>query len=152
MVFLGNSIMSIKKYFIKWKKIISNLLICLMIVCGISQLAMAKSIESELPECTVITHCYRVNWEVDDVEESFQKTLAALKKMPRTEIIDENESYIHAEAKTKWLRYIDDLEIKSIPQRNILQVRSESRVGIGDNGVNKKRVEDLGYRFGKINK
>ena len=51
--------------------------------------------------------------------------------------------YVHAEAKTKWRRYTDDLLVKLLPEKGIVQIRSESRVGIGDNGVNQKRIDKL---------
>ncbi len=100
----------------------------------------------ELPECVVTTHCVRVNWEVSNAQESFKKTLKAISNTPRTKVIEQTDSYIHAEAKTKWMRYTDDLLVKALPEKGIIQLRSESRVGIGDNGVNKKRIEDLAYR------
>ena len=37
--------------------------------------------------------------------------------------------------------------LKAIPEKGIIQVRSESRVGVGDNGVNQKRVDDFAYRL-----
>ncbi len=102
---------------------------------------------NELPECIVITHCVRSNFEVNDVEKAFKKAVKIISETPRTSIVERTNSYIHAEAKTKWRRYTDDLLIKAIPEKNIIQVRSESRVGIGDNGVNKKRVDDFAYRL-----
>ncbi len=102
---------------------------------------------NELPECIVITHCVRSNFEVSDVEKAFKKAVKIISETPRTSIVERTNSYIHAEAKTKWRRYTDDLLIKAIPEKNIIQVRSESRVGIGDNGVNKKRVDDFAYRL-----
>ncbi len=101
----------------------------------------------ELPECIVTSHCVRVNWPVEDVEESFRKVVVAVSSTPRTKIVEKTGSYLHAEAQTKWRRYTDDLLIKALPQQGIIQVRSESRVGIGDNGVNKRRVDDLAYRL-----
>ena len=101
----------------------------------------------ELPECVVITHCIRVDWPVSDLDKAFLKTKEAIRQTPRTEIVEENDSYVHAEATTKWMHYVDDLEVRKIPQKKTLQVRSESRVGIGDNGVNKKRIDDLEYRL-----
>ncbi len=100
----------------------------------------------ELPECVLVTHCVRVNWETKDVEKTFIKTADAIANTPRTKIVEQTDSYIHAEAKTKWLKYTDDLLVKSLPKKGLVQVRSESRVGIGDNGVNKKRVDELAYR------
>ena len=111
----------------------------------IATLANTKS--DELPTCVVITHCVREDWHVNDVEESFAKALEAISNTPRTKIIEKSDSFIHAEAKTKWRRYTDDLLVKAIPNKSIIQVRSESRVGIGDNGVNQKRINELAYRL-----
>ena len=102
---------------------------------------------NELPECFVITHCVRKNFKVKDLEHAFKKATKIVAETPRTTIVEQTNSYIHAEAKTKWRRYTDDLLLKAIPEEGIIQVRSESRVGIGDNGVNKKRVDDFAYRL-----
>ena len=102
---------------------------------------------NELPECIVITHCVRENFKVTEVEHAFKKATKIVSESPRTKIVEQTNSYIHAEAKTKWRRYTDDLILKAIPEEGIIQVRSESRVGIGDNGVNQKRVDDLAYRL-----
>ena len=102
---------------------------------------------NELPECVVITHCVRENFRVNDLEKAFKKASKIVSESPRTKIVEQTNSYIHAEAKTKWRRYTDDLILKAIPEEGIIQVRSESRVGIGDNGVNQKRVDDLAYRL-----
>ena len=102
---------------------------------------------SELPDCVVITHCVRKDFKVDNLEKTFKKATKIVSNTPRTKIVEKTDSYIHAEAKTKWRRYTDDLLVKAIPEKNILQVRSESRVGIGDNGVNQKRVDDFAYRL-----
>ncbi len=106
-----------------------------------------NAITNELPECIVITHCVREDFKVKDVENAFKKAVKIVSETPRTKIVEQTNSYIHAEAKTKWRRYTDDLLLKVIPERGIIQVRSESRVGIGDNGVNQKRVDDFAYRL-----
>ena len=102
---------------------------------------------NELPECVVITHCVRENFKVKDLEHAFKKAIKIVSDTPRTKIVEQTNSYIHAEAKTKWRRYTDDLLLKAIPEEGIIQVRSESRIGIGDNGVNKRRVDDFAYRL-----
>ena len=102
---------------------------------------------NELPECVVITHCVRENFKVKDLEHAFKKAIKIVSDTPRTKIVEQTNSYIHAEAKTTWRRYTDDLLLKAIPEEGIIQVRSESRIGIGDNGVNKRRVDDLAYRL-----
>ena len=102
---------------------------------------------NELPECVVITHCVRENFKVTEVEHAFKKATKIVSESPRTKIVEQTNSYIHAEAKTKWRRYTDDLLLKAIPEEGIIQVRSESRVGIGDNGVNQRRVDEFAYRL-----
>ena len=102
---------------------------------------------NELPECVVITHCVRENFKVKEVEHAFRKATKIVSETPRTKIVEQTNSYIHAEAKTKWRRYTDDLLLKAIPEEGIIQVRSESRVGIGDNGVNQRRVDEFAYRL-----
>ena len=62
---------------------------------------------------------------------------------PRTEIVEINGDYLHAEVTSKWMKYVDDLEVTFLPKPNILLIRSESRVGEGDLGVNQKRVDLL---------
>ena len=105
--------------------------------------AYSEISNNELAECYVITHCVRSNLEVTDVEASFNEVIELIDKTPRTKIIEKNNFYIHAEAMTKWMRYVDDLEVKALKDKGILQIRSESRVGIGDNGVNQKRIDKL---------
>ena len=102
---------------------------------------------NDLPECVVITHCVREDFKVNDIENAFKKATKIVSETARTKIVEKTDSYIHAEAKTKWKRYTDDLLLKAIPEKGIIQVRSESRVGVGDNGVNKKRVDDFAYRL-----
>ncbi len=115
-----------------------------------SSSALADSELDELPKCVVLTHCVRENWEVDDIEVLFPKAIEAVTKTPRTKIVEQTDSYIHAEAKTISRRYTDDLLLKALPEKGVIQVRSESRVGIGDMGVNKKRVDELAYRLSII--
>ena len=125
------------------KRLFTNLIILVFLITP----AQVFAASNELPECVVITHCVRENFKVKDVETAFKKVTKIVSETPRTKIIEHTNSYIHAEAKTKWRRYTDDLLLKAIPEKGIIQVRSESRIGIGDNGVNKKRVDDLAYRL-----
>ena len=127
------------------RQLITRFLIIIFVVCITPNQISANT--NELPECVVITHCVRENFKVTDLEQAFKKATKIVSESPRTKIIEQTNSYIHAEAKTKWRRYTDDLIIKIIPEKGIIQVRSESRVGIGDNGVNKKRVDDFAYRL-----
>jgi len=62
--------------------------------------------------------------------------------MERTEISTVTGDYLHAEVRSKIFRFVDDLELLLSPSRELI-VRSASRVGRGDMGVNAARVEEL---------
>ena len=126
-------------------RLITRFLVILFVVLITPNKISATS--NELPECVVVTHCVRENFKVKDVEHAFKKATKIVSDSPRTKIVEQTNSYIHAEAKTKWRRYTDDLLLKAIPEEGIIQVRSESRVGIGDNGVNQRRVDDFAFRL-----
>tara|TARA_Y100001968_G_scaffold254086_1_gene239866 strand:+ start:258 stop:671 length:414 start_codon:yes stop_codon:yes gene_type:complete len=127
-------------------KVFSLIMICFLFF-GNARTALSRPLLDELAECIVVTHCVRNNWEVSNATEAFEKAAKLISETPRTKIIEQNNSYLHAEAVTRWMHYIDDLEIKALPEKGILQVRSESRVGIGDNGVNKRRIDNLAYQM-----
>jgi uncharacterized protein (DUF1499 family) len=63
--------------------------------------------------------------------------------MPRTEIVARTDRTLHAECTTAVFRWVDDLELSLRPERSQIAVRSASRVGYGDMGVNRERVEEL---------
>jgi len=73
----------------------------------------------------------------------FEEIKTFIENTPRTEIVEIDGDYLHAEATSKWMKYVDDLEVSFLPESNILSIRSESRVGDSDLGVNQKRVDLL---------
>jgi uncharacterized protein (DUF1499 family) len=66
---------------------------------------------------------------------------SAVASLPRTRIIKEEKNYLYAEFRTRLLRYVDDVELYF--DGEVLQVRSCSRLGRRDFGVNRNRVEAL---------
>ncbi len=73
--------------------------------------------------------------------------IADLKKviegMERATIIEENVNYLYAEFKSKLMGYVDDVEFYRDPQANVIHVRSASRLGKSDLGVNRQRIEEI---------
>lgn len=67
----------------------------------------------------------------------------ALLTLPRTEIITETPTYLYAEATTKIMRFVDDVEFLFEDKAEIseVHVRSASRLGYRDFGVNRERIE-----------
>ncbi len=97
----------------------------------------------ELSECVEIAHCVREEWEVDSIEQPFKEVKEIIENTPRSVIVELDGDYLHAEVTSKWMKYVDDLEVSFVPESRKLLVRSESRVGEGDLGVNQKRVDLL---------
>lgn len=65
----------------------------------------------------------------------------ALEAMPRTELLEEAPGYAHYVVTSLLFRFKDDVELEA--EGDVVHVRSASRVGRGDLGVNRKRVEAL---------
>jgi uncharacterized protein (DUF1499 family) len=63
--------------------------------------------------------------------------------MPRTTIVQDEPGYLHAESRSRIFRFVDDLELSRAKSGDRVDVRSASRVGYGDWGVNRARVESL---------
>jgi uncharacterized protein (DUF1499 family) len=67
-----------------------------------------------------------------------------LQAMPGVKIVRGNgDGYLYAQCTTRWMKFVDDLELWVDPVNNVVQVRSASRVGRKDFGVNRERVETL---------
>lgn len=69
--------------------------------------------------------------------------LEALRAYGGIEVITESDRYIHAVAKTKILRFKDDLEFYFDVALGTVHFRSASRVGHSDMGMNRKRYEHI---------
>ena len=72
-------------------------------------------------------------------------TLARIKAivegMDGAKVVKSEPGYLYAQFTTKLMKYVDDVEFWFDPAANAIQVRSASRVGRGDMGVNRKRIE-----------
>ena len=75
--------------------------------------------------------------------EAISKLKRALGKIPRTKLVKETANYLHFEFKSFFFRFVDDVELLIDEQSNLIQIRSASRTGHSDLGVNKKRVEEI---------
>lgn len=69
----------------------------------------------------------------------------ALAGEPRLRIVEQRENpwYLRAEAASRVFGFVDDVEFHIDPEGKTLHVRSASRVGYWDLGVNRRRVERL---------
>jgi len=77
--------------------------------------------------------------------------LAAVRKavqgMTDSTIIRQDGSYLYAEYRTRLMRFVDDVEFFFDEKTGLIHVRSASRLGRRDMGVNRARVETLRARI-----
>jgi uncharacterized protein (DUF1499 family) len=104
--------------------------------------------DGKLAACKRSPNCVSSQANPSDLEHyiaPIHGSMAAVRKavesMPRTRIVREDKNYLYAEFRTKLLRYVDDVEF--FFDGTVIHVRSCSRLGRRDFGVNRKRVEEL---------
>jgi len=70
-----------------------------------------------------------------------------LASMKRIRIVSEQDNYIHAECRSFLFRFVDDLECYFDDEGKNIHLRSASRLGNYDFGVNRRRAEQIRKRF-----
>ena len=68
---------------------------------------------------------------------------ALVDSLARTRIVEQSEHYLRAEVRSRVFRFVDDVEFLALPAEGLIHVRSASRVGHSDLGVNRRRVEHI---------
>ena len=80
-------------------------------------------------------------------DEAMQRIKDLVAEMPRTKIVTVEDNYLHAECRSAFFRFIDDVEFLIDPKEQIIHFRSASRVGHSDLGVNRRRMERIRKAF-----
>ena len=81
-----------------------------------------------------------------------ERLFQVINSMRGTRIIKQDVVYWHVEFTTQLLRFIDDVEFFFDGSQSLIHVRSASRQGYWDLGVNRKRVETIRSRFEEFSK
>jgi uncharacterized protein (DUF1499 family) len=71
----------------------------------------------------------------------------AVESMRGATVVRQDGAYLYAEYRTKIMKYVDDLELLFDASAGVFHVRSASRLGRRDFGVNRARVEALRKRL-----
>ena len=118
-----------------------NLFILFLLLWGLVIPSPTMASHIVLKPCIKVSHCVREDLNVERIDSPFEKVKSIIENTPRTKIVESDGDYLHAEVTSRIMKYVDDLEISFFPDKNNLIIRSESRVGDGDFGVNRKRVD-----------
>ena len=84
-------------------------------------------------------------------EEAWSSLIAFVDALPRTDIVTSTGDYAHVVFRTKWMRFRDDVEFRLSADENVIHVRSASRAGYSDLGVNRDRIERIRAEWSQAN-
>ena len=142
------------------ERILSVLIMASMLVIGCTGVRPANLgiKDGKLAPCPSLPNC--VSSQSSDREHAVEpltfpgtvtRAHAALKtiilSMKRSQIITDTDSYMHAEFTSALFRFVDDVEFQFDENAKLIHVRSASRLGNSDLGVNRKRVEEIRARW-----
>lgn len=83
----------------------------------------------------------------DSADVAMQRLKQAILSEERIAIIKEDSEYLHLEARSFIFRFVDDVQFKQLPKEGLIHIRSASRTGYSDLGVNRRRLERIRKLF-----
>jgi uncharacterized protein (DUF1499 family) len=78
---------------------------------------------------------------------AWQRLGQIVRNEPRITVVTEEGAYLHVEARSFLFRFVDDVEFMLDADNGLIHVRSASRTGHSDFGVNRRRVERIRKAF-----
>jgi uncharacterized protein (DUF1499 family) len=84
-----------------------------------------------------------------DAGTAIERLKRVVEGMPGAAVVTSRPDYLYAQFTTTWLKFVDDVEFWASPPEGVIHVRSASRIGRRDFGVNRARVEAIRAAFEK---
>ncbi len=116
--------------------------------------------EGKLAACPLSPNCVSSQSEAGDKEHYIQPLhytgsrdearaalVSVIESMKRTKVITVADDYVYAEFTSRIFRFVDDVEFYFDDTTKTIHVRSASRLGHSDLGVNRKRIETIRLLF-----
>jgi uncharacterized protein (DUF1499 family) len=82
-----------------------------------------------------------------DAKAAIARIAAVVEDLPGARVVERRHDYLYAQFTTALMRYVDDVEFWVDPAAGVVQVRSASRLGSKDFGVNRARIESIRARL-----
>jgi uncharacterized protein (DUF1499 family) len=82
-----------------------------------------------------------------DAKAAIARIAAVVEDLPGAHVVERRDDYLYAQFTTALMRYVDDVEFWVDPAAGVVQVRSASRLGSKDFGVNRARIESIRARL-----
>jgi len=134
-------------------------LLIFLLLPGMSLLASAAG-DSDLPPCPSSPNCVSSGdpdpaRRVDPIpflgtaEEAREGLETVVRSLPRSKVVASSGDIVRAEFRTR-LGFVDDVDFRIDGGAGVIHVRSASRKGYWDLGVNRRRVEAIREGFGNV--
>ncbi|MDX8382929.1 MAG: DUF1499 domain-containing protein [Ghiorsea sp.] len=117
------------------------------------RLALKKGVTDTLVPCPDSPNCVCSEEHTSSSEQHFiapiegdSKVFQQVKQVVMQQggvMYDEQDGYFHATFSTSVFRYVDDVELRLDEENSVIHLRSASRIGRSDFGVNRARMESI---------
>jgi len=126
-------------------------LAAMLLLAGCSSSPDKPQTRQELPECGWLPNCVnsqsgrgaQASEPIRANAEQWQQLKAWIARQEDWEITVDDRNFIQAIVKTPMMQFRDDIQLLFLPDEQLIQVRSSSRLGLSDMGTNARRVETL---------
>ena len=95
----------------------------------------------QLRPCPSTPNCVSTQADPGTLEDGLHRAKLALAALPRTTLVEQSGPYLRAESRTESGIFADDVELLIDAESSLVHFRSASRIGGGDMGVNRARME-----------
>lgn len=79
--------------------------------------------------------------------QTMERLRRVVESMEGAKVLKSDPGYLHVQFTSRWMRFVDDCEFWFDPRAGVVHVRSASRLGRKDFGVNRARVEAIRSRL-----
>jgi uncharacterized protein (DUF1499 family) len=126
-------------------------LAAMLLLAGCSSSPDKPQTRQELPECGWLPNCVnsqsgrgaQASEPIRANAEQWQQLKAWIARQEDWEITVDDGYFLQAIVETPTMKFRDDIQLLFLPDEQLIQVRSSSRLGLSDMGTNARRVETL---------
>ena len=102
------------------------------------------SLRSGLTACLSPLNCVFIQKEFENADKTFNQLKKIAENIPRTRVLENKANYWKGVCRSLIFKFPDDLEILKVNNsKGLIQIKSASRYGASDLGVNQRRISYL---------
>ena len=129
------------------------ILALLLTGCAVFRPKQTGLLDGKLRPCPPAPKCVSSYYEkgihhIEPLRASLDQIESVLLNLDEANIVKGETNYLYAEFTSRIFGFVDDVEFLYDPTTGLTHVRSASRVGYGDMGVNRKRIEAIRTAIG----